>query len=182
MFFALEQRSLLNTPLEKNKNFLIDTLRQAINSFIIKCIRFNYRDCKPSRKKLLKIELNERHAGFYISLTEKIISFLYLIVSNYGQSITRPFLICCVNLMMIFPPLYMIFYGNSNLINNKWYMTYKLSFQQLFRPFEVFSTRNFSLYADISNSFYYLATFQSLLNVGLITLIILAIRGKFRMY
>jgi hypothetical protein len=182
MFFSLEQKSMLNIPLRKYNLKIIDFIRFLINSYIIRSIARKNDDFKSNESSSFIIEEKELHAGFYVSLTEKIVSYLYLITSDYGQSIKRPLLILLSAMLIVFPVIYMIMYKDLSFINTKWSSVFHISFQQMFRPFEIYTIRANTQYANLPIGFYFIATIQSMLSVGLITLIILAIRGKFRMY
>jgi hypothetical protein len=85
-------------------------------------------------------------------------------------------------LFLVFPLIYISFYGNVTIISHDWGAAYKLSLQQLFRPFEIYSARFSAKQNELPFSLYLVATLQSMVNVGLFTLFILAIRGRFRMY
>ncbi len=184
MFFALEQKSLLNAPLKKYENKTLDYLRFGINAQIMKIASNQGVITNKNFYNNAMLESNaELHAGFYLSLTEKIISFIYLLFSNYGQSMKKPLVILITSLLGFFPLCYALTMSLDAQHNINWGEAYHASFQQLFRPFEIYSARyvnNVNL--SLPFVFYFTATIQSMLNVGLLTLFILAVRGRFRMY
>lgn len=179
MFFALEQRSILNTPLRRYNFILIDFIRIIIDRIIIWSIS-SKRDLELYENRLPKYVF--KHPGFCVYLTEKIISFLYLLASDYGQSIKRPVVILITQIFIIFPLIYKSCFAKYLVISDRWSLAYHMSFQQLFRPFEVYTVKFYEQYHDTPLSLYTLATIQSLLNITLVTLFLLAIRGRFRMY
>jgi hypothetical protein len=184
MFFSLEQRSLLNTPLKKYNNRFIDFIRFKINSWIVrsvfkahsnnKLVVANYTDTM--------IDEHEHHAGFYLSLTEKLISYLYLILSNYSQNIQKPLLILSFFSFVIFPLFYILIYSKQIADIQAWGEALHISLQQLFKPFEVYSSRYNHSKQDLSFVFYLTTTVQSMFNIGLITLFVLAIRARFKVF
>jgi hypothetical protein len=184
MFFALEQKSLLNAPLKKYENKIIDSIRFSINAQIVNIASNQVVTANNNFYNTSMVAASEElHAGFYLSLTEKIISFLYLIFSNYGQSMKKPLVILIMSLLGLFPSIYALTMANDIQNHINWGEAYHASFQQLFRPFEIYSARyvnNINL--TLPFIFYFTATIQSMLNVGLLTLFILAVRGRFRMY
>jgi uncharacterized protein YjbI with pentapeptide repeats len=183
MFFALEQRSMLHTPLRSYNSEFLDSIRMFINKLIMKFVSpkiepVNWTDSNT----LISYNEQELHSGFYVSLTEKVISFFYMMVSNYGQSVKRPIILLLINLFCVFPLVYMYTFGDIWLINGKWSSAYHLSMQQLFRPFEIFTVKFLKLYGDLPLSLYLVTTFQAICNIGFMTLFILAVRGRFRMF
>ncbi|MFN7038295.1 MAG: pentapeptide repeat-containing protein [Alphaproteobacteria bacterium] len=175
MFFALEQKSLLNAPIRTYDIKLINNIRIAIDRFIVKVISLP----QTSNSYYKNSTYN---SGFCVSLTEKILSFCYLALSNYGQSIKRPILILLALLFGVFPILYKNILSKTNFISKSWGSAYHLSLQQFFRPFEIYTAKFMLQFNDLPFSLILLATMQGMINVGLLTMFILAIRNRFKMY
>jgi hypothetical protein len=183
MFFSLEQRSLLNTPLKKYNNKIIDFIRFKVNSWIVRSVSKSYNNNNLVVNYIdTMVDEHEHHAGFYLSLTEKLISYLYLILSNYGQSIQKPLLILCFCTFVAFPFFYILIYNQQISNSSSWGNALHISLQQLFKPFEVYSSRYSVAKQDLSFVFYLTTTIQSMLNIGLITLFVLAIRARFKVF
>jgi hypothetical protein len=181
MFFALEQKTILASPLRAYRFSILDHLRFTIDSFIKRSVFGKERIVHHSNTALSNPD-TVHYSGFYVSLTEKLVSFLYFLMSNYGQSFKRPVVILLVSLFAVFPLLYMWLFGHTILVGHSWEIAYQVSFQQLFRPFEIYAVRFREHYVDTPLSFYLVATLQALTNVGLVMLFALAVRGRFRMY
>jgi hypothetical protein len=182
MFFALEQKSMLNTPIMKSRFPPINFIRNKINKFIIWCVSTQEAKKFVHDSSTFNPEVNDEHSGFYVSLTEKIISLMYLILSNYGQSIKRPAIILILSMFVVFPSIYYTCFDHTRVIAGNIGAAYQMSFQQLFRPFEIYTVKFSTHYDDTTFALYLVATVQSLLNLGLVALSLLAVRGRFRMY
>jgi hypothetical protein len=181
MFFALEQKTILGTPLLAYKFPIIDRMRFAVDKFI-RLVVFGKENIASKSTTPLFDPDTIHYSGFYVSLTEKLVSFMYFLMSNYGQSFKRPVVIIAISLVTIFPFLYMVGFSDTMLIDGRWDIAYQVSFQQLFRPFEIYAVRFREHYTDVPIGFYILATVQALMNMGLLMLFALAVRGRFRMY
>lgn len=131
------------------------------------------------------------------SLVERFFSRAYEIFANYGQSITRP-LVSLVGAYLIFFQIYMLFHfpvNRFNLLNplsldtflNKSMLIIKFITLQIVSPFKVWSTdyirksfgEDISLFKEFALSL--VATFQSLVCLIIITLLVLAIRRNFKL-
>ncbi len=186
VFFALEQRCLLHAPLKPSRIIPWQWARIMLNNIIIWLV-FSRKERELAALYQQKIathalRLAPRHAHFAVSVTEKLLSVLYYYFSYYGQHFNRPLWLLVVTAFLLFPPLYYGFFAENSVIGHNLGGAYQLSLQQLFRPFELYAVRFREHYPDTPIWLYIIATIQSLMNVGLITLFALAVRGRFRMY
>lgn len=182
MFFALEQKSILNSSLKAYHWRALDSVRTLLNQFIKRVVFSKEPRVESIPLISLETDATKHYTGFYVSLTEKILSFFYFLCSNYGQSFKRPLGILFVVVFGIFPLIYRFSFEETKIIASNWDAAYQLSFQQLFRPFEIYAVRFREHYPDTPFSLYLIASLESLLNIGLVTLFALAVRGRFRMY
>ena len=181
MFFALEQKTILSSPLRASRFKIVNTIRYALDRLIKKAV---FGKNQPVDKKPPPVFDPDtvHYSGFYVSLTEKLVSFIYFLTSNYGQSLKRPVIIMMISLFAVFPLIYYVSFGHSTLVKHSVPIAYQISFQQMFRPFEIYAVRFRENYADVPISFYMIASTQSLVNLGLLMIFVLAVRGRFRMY
>jgi len=139
---------------------------------------------KQNQSKFYALELRSVRMSGALQGTAKFLSYLYDMFCGYGLRMGRP-IAWLFGINFAFTCLY--FTIGLNYKQNHFFPNFKFTMEQLVRPFYVWmgtykppSGLN-NIWDDVAIFFQVLASFQSLISLGLLTLLILSIRRQFKM-
>lgn len=139
---------------------------------------------KRNQSKFYALELRSATNSREIEGAARALSILYGLFCNYGLRTGAP-AIWLIGMNILFSAVYWFI---GRMFDHSQYLTYfKFMMEQLVRPFYVWtgaykpSEELRCIWGEVSLGFQLLATLQSLISIGLITLLVLAIRRQFKM-
>ncbi len=118
-------------------------------------------------------------------LSNKIMSWVYMVLSDYGRSYVRPLLILTL-ITACFSFTYWFWEVRSGGVANAGNM-FSFAMKQIVRPFSIWTANGIAQSEPIAIVTHYplalrlVATVQSLLSISLVTLFLLAVRRQFRL-
>jgi hypothetical protein len=147
-------------------------------------LKSHFNKQKDSRQEIFFYALEQRAERFLLEgdSAEKLLSWSHDLISSYGQSLSKSFLWFFAWNFLIFNSVYLLFFAGSLSLkagspfeNVSWFA---LALQNAFNPLALFSDKGV---IEIHSKFlYFLSLFQALGSIGILALILLSIRAKFR--
>jgi len=137
----------------------------------------------PEQAKLFSLEQRCLRKDKSTPIPIKIVSWLYLIFSDYGNSLSRPLLVLLLS-CLFFLPIYKSQLIASGPASTDWGYALGFSMQQIVRPFSPFmgdfecdTSKQVCVPLYVS----FIAAIQSIIAILSLTLFVLAIRRRFRL-
>ena len=127
-----------------------------------------------------KSRRRQRDAHWFSSLA----SLLYEVTCDYGRSLGRPLMLLAMSALAFWAAYELVAHLAGS--PSKGQDAVRFTFEQLFRPFLVWSPKyaegdNLAWFAVAPLVFRLLATLQSLISIGLVAVFLVALRRRFRM-